>query len=297
MKFLIVGASGFIGGNILAHVRSLGFEAVGTQARSRREGLVTFDLLRHRIADRVDRSFFQATEPVHVLICAVVSNMDLCLTDRATAHAVNVEKTIQLIDDVTALGAKTTFLSTCFVFDGQAGYYNEDAPLSPVNEYARHKVEVEDYLRRRAPGSLVMRLEKIVGDNPAENHFLTQCYKSISENQPIVCIEGSVLSPTWVNDVARGFVMACELGLNGMFHVSNSEFFHRDELARQFCLALGKSPNVVTKPLAEFHFADKRALKSYLDGSRFVQKTGLHFTPMREVFHQFIRRLPPVPPN
>jgi dTDP-4-dehydrorhamnose reductase len=87
------------------------------------------------------------------------------------------------------------------------------------------------------------------------------------------------------------------MGLHGVFHVSNSEFFHRDELARQFCHALGIVPNVVTKPLAEFHFADKRALKSYLDGSRFANKTGLRFTSMREVFHQFIRRLPPVSPR
>ncbi|HXR08562.1 MAG TPA: sugar nucleotide-binding protein [Candidatus Acidoferrum sp.] len=297
MRFLIVGASGFIGGNILAYVRSLGFEAVGTQARSRRDGLVTFDLLRHRIADRVDRSFFQATEPVHVLICAVLGNVDLCLTDRGTARAINVEKTVQLIDDITALGAKTTFFSTGYVFDGQAGYYNEDAPVAPINEYGRHKVEVEEHLRRRAPGSLVLRLEKIIGDNPAENHFLAQCYKSICANQPILAIEGAMLSPTWVMDVARGFVRSCEMGLDGLYHLSNSECFYRDELARQFCHALGKTPNVITKPLAEFHFAEKRPLKSYLDGSRFVKKTGLHFTPVREVFHQFIRRLPPVPPN
>ena len=292
MKFLIVGASGFIGGNVLRHVRSLGFSALGTQSRPRGESLVTFNLLRDRITDCVDRDFFQGPEKVHVLLCAVVSNMDLCLTDRTTAHAVNVEKTVQLIDDVTALGAKTTFLSTCFVFDGTVGYYNEDSPLSPINEYARHKVEVEDYLRQRVPGSLVMRLEKIIGDNPAENHFLTQCYKSICDNQPIVAIEGSILSPTWVKDLARGYVRACEMGLDGVYHVTNSEFFHRDELARQFCHALGVPPNVITKPLADFHFADKRALKSYLDGSRFVKKTGIRFTPMREVFHEFIRRLP-----
>ena len=291
MKFLIVGASGFIGGNVLRYARSLGFSALGTQSRPRLEGLITFDLLHHRISDCVDRSFFDGPDNVHVLICAVVSNMDLCLTDRTTAHAVNVEKTIQLIDDVTALGANTAFLSTCFVFDGSVGYYNEDSPLSPINEYARHKVEVEDYLRLRVPGSLVMRLEKIIGDDPGENHFLTQCYNSISENRPIVAIEGSILSPTWVNDVARAYVRACEMGLDGVYHVTNSEFFHRDELARQFCHALGAPPNVVTKPLADFHFADKRALKSYLDGSRFVKKTGIRFTPMRDVFREFIRRL------
>lgn len=292
VRFLIVGASGFVGRNILAHVQSLGFEAVGTQARSREKGLVIFDLLKDRIADCVDPSFFQREGRVCVIISAVISDMDLCFKERETSRRVNVENTIQLIEDVCALEAKPVFLSSCFVFDGTVGYYTENHPISPANEYGRHKAEVERYIQSNAPNAFVARLDKIVGDNPREHHLLAQWYQRIAENQPIVCIEGGLLSPTYVKDVAQAIVLACQRKMTGVFHVTNSEFFNRDELARQFFRALGKTPNVIAKPLSEFKFLDKRGLKSYLDGSKFVRATGMRFASMREVFANFIRQLP-----
>jgi dTDP-4-dehydrorhamnose reductase len=291
VKFLVVGASGFVGRNVLAYFKGQGFEALGTQARTRQEGLLTFDLLEHRIADCVDKSFFTGAEPVQVVICAVISDMDLCLKDRQMAYKVNVEKTIQLIEDALLLRARVIFLSTCFVFDGTLGYYTEQHPRSPANEYGRHKAEVEEYLLTRVPGAFVARLDKVVGDDYRDNQLFAHWHKRLLRNEPIICLQGSLLSPTYVTDVARALVLASERRLEGIFHVSNSEFFYRDELARQFCYALGKAPNVVCKPLSEFNFQDNRALKSYLDGSRFVRTTGMRFTSMREVFGQFSRRL------
>lgn len=293
MKFLVVGASGFVGRNILAHVRSLGFEAVGTQSRPREIGLVKFDLLQDRIADCVERSFFEQNETVHVVICAVVSDMDRCFQDRETSRRINVENTIRLIEDVRALKARPVFLSSCFVFDGTTGYYTEEHPLSPANEYGRHKAEVENHLRAHAPDAFVARLDKIVGDRPDEHQLFAHWYKRMRENQPIVCIRGSLLSPTYVRDVAQAIVVACQEELHGVYHVANPEFFHRDELARQFCYELGRTPNVITKPLEEFNFPDNRALKSYLDGSRFANASDMRFTPMREVFQKFRRNVEP----
>ncbi len=287
MKFLIIGASGFIGRNVLTHVRSLGFEAVGTQSQPRRPDLVKFNLLHDRIVDCVGKAFFEVEEQVCVIVCAVVSNMDQCLLDRETSHRINVEQTIQLIEDVRRFNAKVVFLSTCFVFDGTRGYYNEEHPVTPVNEYARHKVEVEQYLKANVPGAFIARLEKIVNDDPHDRQFFSQWHKLLQAGEPIVCIKGSLLSPTYVKDVAHAFVIACQKNLAGVYHVSNSEFFYRDELARQFCYAMGKTPNVISRALEDFAFPDKRALKCYLDGSKFVEASELRFTPMRKVFCAF----------
>lgn len=289
MKFLIIGASGFIGRNVLAHVRSLGFEAVGTQSQSRGPDLVKFNLLHDRIVDCVGKKFFESEGRVCVIICAVVSNMDQCLLDRETSHRINVEQTIQLVEDVRAFKSKVVFLSTCFVFDGTIGYYNEEHPVTPVNEYARHKVEVELFLQKHLPDAFIARLEKIVGDSPNDGQFFAQWQKLLEADKPIVCIKGSLLSPTYVKDVAQAFVLACQQNLAGVYHVSNSEFFYRDELARQFCYAVGKAPNVISRPLASFAFPDKRALKCYLDGSKFVNASGLRFTPMSQVFRAFLQ--------
>jgi dTDP-4-dehydrorhamnose reductase len=285
MKFLIIGASGFVGRNMLAYVNNRGFKAAGTESKPRSTDLLTFDLLEHRISDCVDKSFLN--EEVTVVICAVISDMDLCLTQREMARKVNVENTIRLIDDATALGAKIVFLSTCFVFDGTIGYYNEQHPRSPANEYGRHKAEVEQYLEARVPGAFIARLDKIVGDNPRDSQLFAHWHKRLENREPIICLEGSLLSPTYVIDVCGSVVTASEKGMRGIYHVSNSEFFYRDELARQFCFALGRKPDVISRPMQDFKFQDNRALKSYLDGSRFVKETGIHFTPMRDVFAKF----------
>ena len=290
MRFVVIGASGFVGRNILAYLRGLGLEALGTQANSREEGLITFDIRHDRLVERLGRSFFERDGQVCLILAAVISNMDLCFQQKEMSRAVNVEGTIRLIEEGRSLGVKPLFLSTCFVFDGAIGYYREDHPLTPINEYSRQKAEVEAYLEKNVSNAFVARLDKIVGDNPDERQLLATWYRDIVEGRPIVCISGSVLSPTYVGDVARSLLLACQNNMRGVFHVSNSEFFHRDELARQFCYALSRTPNVISKPVETFNFVDKRALKSYLDGSRFAKATGVRFTSMREVFEAFHRR-------
>ena len=290
-RFLIVGASGFIGRHILAHTTSLGYEATGTQAQSRQPGLVTFDLARDRIIDRLERTFFKRDGPLAVVICAAISDMDRCLTDPQRTRAVNVEGTIQLIEDVRAFNAKLVYLSTNYVFDGGVGYYTEDHPLAPANVYGRHKAEVEAYLRTHAPDAVLIRPDKNIGDDPQEYHFFRTWHELLRTGQSIVCMEGQLISPTYVNDTARAVALICQQGLTGVFHVVNPEYFYRDELARQFCLAAGRAPHVVTKPLKEFHFADNRAPKACLDGSKFLRATGMRFTCVREVMESFLRRV------
>lgn len=285
---MVVGASGFVGQHVWEHAKSLGFEVVGTQAHARKPELVTFDILQHTLTDCVDRSFFEREGQVFVILCAAVSDMDRCFLDRELSRRVNVERTIELIDEAYGLHAKPVFISTGFVFDGTVGYYPEDAPLSPVNEYGRFKAEVEVHLRNKAPETFVLRLDKTVGDTPHPQNLFSEWHERLTQDLPIICIQGQLFSVTCVKDIARAIVLGCQRGLTGLFHVANSEYFYRDELARQFCYAAGKAPAVICKPLDEFSFVDHRALKSYLDGSKFVKATGFRFTPVRQVMQEFL---------
>lgn len=294
--FLIIGASGFVGRHLLAHLTAQGIPVVGTRSRSGKRlnvpGLIPFDLDLDRIVDTVGREFFEGPQPVEAVICAAVDNMDWCYRERETSRRIYVDRICRLIDDVVAIGARPTFVSTCFVFDGAEGHYDEDKRVSPVNEYAHQKLEVERHLAAHAPQSWTLRLDKIVGDDPAEETFFTQWFRLLKAGQPIVCIADSVLSPTFVDDVAKAIQLGALHRLTGVHHVANPEQFLRADLARLFCRAFGAPDHpVIEKSLSEFRFTDARALKSSLDGSRFARLTGMHHTSMSDVLNRFRTRL------
>jgi len=289
LKFLIIGASGFIGSHVFDYVKEMGFKAVGTQSESKRPEFVTFNLLEHRITEKVDPMFFKTNQKVFVIICAALSQIDRCLTEKKTSYKINVENTIRLIKDIRKFDAFPVFLSTSCVYSGDAGYYNEESIHDPANEYGRHKEAVEQFLLSNVPEALILRLDKVVSDDVKENHLFSDWYQKIQESQPIVCIE-QLFSPTFVKDVARAIVKGCQCGLSGAYNVANPEFFTRVELAKQFMAAVGKKVDIVLKCHEEFNFDDIRIKNSYLDGSKFRKETGMEFLSMRQVFNSFIQK-------
>lgn len=291
MKLIVIGASGFVGNHIFSLAKSKGYDVIGTRCSSNREDLIKFDLLSQRISDALPEGFAGKGEKVYAVICSAICKLNECYYNKDLSYALNVARTITLIDDFRKLGIKFAFISTEFVFDGLQGYYDETAPTSPVNEYGRQKVEVENYILKNLAQDLIFRLSKVVGDSPKDEHFFSDCYKKLKTDMPIYCIEGQMFSPTDVIDVAEGVLKAFELNLSGLYHLNNSEYFHRDELARQFLIAIGRKVEVAVKPLDEFGFPESRSMKTYMDGSKFVKATGIHFTPMKDVMKRFARRI------
>ena len=293
MRFLVIGASGFVGWHVLTHVRALGYEALGTASSQTAGGLLPFDLTRDRIEERVPASWWGRGGLAIGVIASAVTQIDRCAQELQLARQVNVDGTIRLINDLVGCGVKPIYLSSSFVFDGSLGYYPDDFPHSPISEYGRHKSEVERYMRERVAEGLTLRLDKIVGDDPAERHLFSEWWGWITSGRPILCIDGQVISPTLVDDIARAVVRGCERGLRGVLNAANPEFFSREELARQFLAAVGREAEVVCQSQEALGFQDLRPLRSYLDSSQFVGATGMRWTPMRQVFTRFMERLRP----
>jgi dTDP-4-dehydrorhamnose reductase len=290
VKFLIIGASGFIGRQALAQAKAYGFEAIGTRAGSADPELTRFDLATDRIADCLPQSFLKDGEPVCAAIFSCICQLDRCKREREMSYLVNVTRTIDLLNDFVRLGMKPVFISSSYVHDGRTGYYSENSEPNPINEYGRQKLEVEQYIAAHIPLALVLRLDKIVGDDPATSHLFSEWDRCLEEGRPITCIADQILSPTLVSDVAKAVIFGNENELSGVYNVANPEFFSREELARQFAFASGNEAAIISKPLEEFPFDDPRPLKSYLDSTKFIHATGTTFTSMREAFHNYLEK-------
>jgi nucleoside-diphosphate-sugar epimerase len=136
-----------------------------------------------------------------------------------------------------------------------------------------------------------LRLDKVIEDDPLDRQLLSDLHKQLSEGKTIMCIAGNVFSPTFVDDVARALVLACEKDLGGLYHVANTEHFPREDFVRKVALSFGKKASIESVPLEKFNFSERRALKTYLDSSRFINKTGFHFTTIGEGLEAFKKRM------
>jgi dTDP-4-dehydrorhamnose reductase len=291
MRFVIVGASGFLGGYVLDAARSHGHQVTGTRSRrapsGATRGLLPFDLAHDRIEEVLGSGFFGGSDPVAVVICACMSQIDLCRREQAATWRVNVDHTSRLIADVAARGARVVFLSTSFVFDGRDGGYDERATRRPVCEYGRQKAAIEDYVVGHGVDSLIVRTDKVIGDRPDEKHVLAQWYESSHSGGPIRCIAGQEFSPTLVGDLADAIVTAVEQGLTGLYHVASPEHVTRVELAQRLLARVGVDVEVVAASQESLGFDDLRPLRTFLDGRRFVAVTGFRFRSSQSAIERF----------
>ena len=289
--YLVFGASGFIGSHVLRELKARGQTVIGTRASSPIENLESFDLRSDRLADLLSRCRVTPETPLIAVVCSAISQIDRCFREWELSYEINVERTRTLLEDLASLGAYVVFLSTTHVFDGLSGNYDENSPIHPLSEYGKQKAAIEDYLGSSDQESLVLRLDKIVGGDPAERHLFSEWHELLKANRPIRCTLGQVFSPTLVDDVAKAIWLVAEKHLTGLYHVANQEAFSRTELAELFCSLAGTKAEVITLPQADFGFADDRPLKTNLDSRRFIDATGMQFTPMRTVIERFLRSL------
>lgn len=290
MKFVVVGASGFIGGHILKAARTAGCAAIGTQSRPRGGELLPFDLRTDRLRDRVPAGWFGGTPRTVVVVAAAVPQLDQCRREPVVSFETNVTGTVRALQDASDAGAVPVFLSSSFVFDGRRGQYGDRDPRTPSSEYGRHKAQVEEIIETSMPTALVLRLDKTIGDDPAEKHMLSEWWTLAQQGGPIRCIQDQVFSPTLVDDVARGVLLACRSELTGIYNLAGPEPYGRADLAEKFVRRTGLPVRVTTATQQELGFADLRPERSSLDSSALMRATGLTFTTMDTVFESFLRK-------
>lgn len=289
MTVVVIGASGFIGSHILRAARDAGLHAIGTQSAAARPDLHHFDLRTDRLDALLSR--IEVQRPLFVVLAAALAQIDRCRAERSLSRLINVDGTIRVLREAVALDARAVFLSSSFVFDGRDGNYLEGSPHSPISEYGRQKAEVEAFVEHDLPGGLALRLDKTIGDCPGEQHLLTEWWKNIVANAPIKCIRGQRFSPTLVNDVAKGVLLACRHDLRGVYNLCAPACYLRADLAARFVAEAGGSVPVIEETQGDLGFVDLRPERSSLNPAAFMAATSFAFTSMDDVMATFIGRV------
>lgn len=283
MAILIFGASGFLGGKLIEHYTRAKKKAVGTYSKSKKQGLVKFDLENPDLKSlNSSMKGMSLKDFSHAVICSSVTEMDLCKTEPEKTYAINVTGTKKLISQLFDSGIIPVFISTDYVFDGSRGNYSEEDERKPVLAYGKQKKEVEDYLMGSGKNYLLVRSAKLY-DVTGDDKVITGLARELKAGKQLSMATDQIFSPTYVSDVCCAIEILIDRNITGCYHVCSDKAISRYELAMIVKKELGiKEGGVKPCSIKELKFEDERPLNTSMNNKRFKELTGFKFTALKE---------------
>jgi dTDP-4-dehydrorhamnose reductase len=231
-RWLITGAGGMLGQDLLALLRRDGSQVTGL-ARS--------DL---DITDQAAvRAAFRQGRPDVAVNCAAWTAVDDAEAHEGEALAINGRGTANLAAACAASGARLVQISTDYVFDGTAPRpYAEDAEPSPRSAYGRTKLAGERaVLAQLGDAGYVVRTAWLYGAHGP--NFVRTMIRLEGQRPAVDVVDDQRGQPTWTVDVAGQIIALIQSGAAaGIYHATSSGETTWFGLAREVFRLLGASP-------------------------------------------------------
>lgn len=202
-------------------------------------------------------------------------------------YQVNVVGTENIARICQEKGLYLIHISTDFVFDGtQTTPYLEDQPLSPIEWYGETKALAEAVVKASGAKSAIVRLAYPYRANyDLKPDLIKKIRAGLESGQLYPQFSDSIITPTFIDDIARTFDRLLELKLEGIFHAVGSTTLSPYELAKKVATAYGFDQNLVKEgSLTEYLKTAARPFARHvaMSNEKTSQVLGLHFATLEE---------------
>jgi dTDP-4-dehydrorhamnose reductase len=256
LKYLVLGASGQLGGDV-------------TEAARRRGDAVTAP--NHAACDITDPQAVEraisASRPDAVINSAGWTRVDAAEEDAAEAELVNATAAGIVAGACAAAGVRLCHISTDYVFDGTAASpIDEDATPAPRSIYGQTKLHGELAVRERCPDHLIVRTSWLFGR--AGPNFVLTILRLAAERPQLRVVADQQGGPTWTGHLAPAVLRLIDIAPPGTYHLTNSGVTTWHSLAVAAIRARGLDTSVVPITTAEYPTLAARPAYSVLDNRR-----------------------------
>ncbi|MGW4463617.1 SDR family oxidoreductase [Micromonospora sp. NPDC004704] len=230
MTLLIVGASGYLGGELCRRAVTAGLRVVGTYHRA--PGVINgVDWQRLDINDRAAvRALVTRVRPAAVIGTAAVYGQWAVCADGAGHVAVAAAE----------VGARLVHLSSDALHGGRPEPYADDEPPTPVYPYGAAKAAGETAVRLAAPEAALVRTSLIVGDERSKQIRL--CLDALTGAPGVRLFTDEFRCPVDVGDLASAVLELVDSDYAGVLNVAGADPVSRAELGRLVALRYGLDP-------------------------------------------------------
>lgn len=227
-------------------------------------------------------------KPELILNCAAYNFVDKAEADFDAAYRVNAVGAKNLAIACKRHNVLLVHFSTDYVFDGsKEDFYTEEDCPNPINNYGKTKLSGERSIAEETEDFLLFRLSWVFGEG--KQNFFYNLMKWAEKNHVlrVVCDEISV--PTYTEDVVKVTTLAVDKGLRGTFHLTNSGYATRYEVARHFFETLGREKLILPVSSNYFAVAAKRPRFSAMSNRRICKALDLTIPDWRNGIDRFIQ--------
>lgn len=287
MKYLVLGANGYIGKYFYRRMKQDGLEVIGTGRHSGEEhGLVHFDIQEDTISD-ITRCITGREKAA--ILCIAQTNIDRCKTEYELSREINVTAIKKVIETLIQENYYVIYFSTDNVFDGVKGNYTESDMTNAINQYGKMKEEMEAFLTDTYPEVCIFRLPKVLGVERDAKNMLTDWENKMDDDE-IRCIRDMKMTVVAKEDIYQACLIAVRRKLKGIYNLCSGEIYSRKELAIKFFEWLGaENKDIVELDVEEFGFRDQRPLNIGLNNAKFRKETGYQFKTYRMIAEEYLQ--------
>ncbi|ODV54801.1 dTDP-4-dehydrorhamnose reductase [Lysinibacillus fusiformis] len=228
-------------------------------------------------------------KPQIIINAAAYTNVDGAETNKELAFQVNAVGQRNLTVAAEKVGAKICYISTDYVFNGQAtSPYNEYMNVDPLGVYGQSKYAGEFLTQTLNTKYFIVRTAWVYGEYGP--NFVKTMLKLAEEKSELGVVHDQVGSPTYTVDLAEFIIELVQTEKYGIYHCTNSGTCSWFEFAQEIFKLANK--DIKVKPLTSDQFSRpaKRPAYSVL-GDLSVRING--FIPRRswkEALDEYINK-------
>jgi len=267
---LIVGASGFLGANLVMELVGGGTDLHGIfwSNRIQVKGLRS---LRVDIREKADLAgCIREINPGCIVNSAALANVDTCQSHSRNATAVNEEAVVSMAEAAAEIDAHLIQISTDSVYSGKEGPHREEDVPEPVNVYAQTKLNAENRLRCVPGLSWTILRTNFFGWNAQNSSKLAEwILHTLESGETVPGFRDVFFSPLLVNHLAGILRQVIKKRVVGLYNLGCEGVCSKYQFACRVAEVFGYDPDRILPTLvAEKNITAKRPLNTAMDSSK-----------------------------
>jgi dTDP-4-dehydrorhamnose reductase len=277
MRILLMGAKGMLGTDMLRVWQ--GHEVIAAdsaEADIRDLGQV--------------RALVSSADPQWIVLTAAYTDVDGSEKNHDLAFAVNATGAENVARAATEVGAALFYVSTDYVFDGNATRpYEPHDPIRPLNVYGESKAAGEAAVRKHAQHWCIGRTSWLFGAHG--NSFPEKILRASETRPELTVVSDQVGSPTFAVDLSWAILQLLTENICGIVHLTNSGSCSWYEFACEVLHQAGReSSRVLPVDSSNFARPAKRPNYSILSPASLHQH-GIHMRHWKETIPDYLNDL------